>query len=238
VEQGSGDGEGGVRTVLLDAVRATDEALRGLGRAERSADADARTEINRVRSDVRHAARMVLESLLGRVEMETGREGHSRRVATTAREIGEAMSLPAETIIDLEEAGRLHDVGELLLDWEHLREPRGLAARERRSLRRHPTIGQRLLPTVGLDDEACRIVGAHHERLDGSGYPERLTGALVPVGAQVLAVAEAYEAMTHTRPHRTAYEPGEAIELLRREAVTGRLSARAIEALAEIKLTR
>ena len=188
-----------------------------------------------MRTDVRHAARMVLESLLGRVEMETGREGHSRRVASTAREIGEAMSLPPVTIIDLEEAGRLHDVGELLLDWEHLREPRSLATRERRSLRRHPTIGQRLLPTVGLDAEACRIVGAHHERLDGSGYPDRLTGAAVPVGAQVLAVAEAYEAMTHARPHRPACEPDEAIELLRREAVTGRLSARAVEALAEVR---
>ena len=234
---GDGDAEGGVRTVLLDAVRATDEALRGLGRAERTADPDARDEIHRVRADVRHAARMVLESLLGSVEVETGREGHSRRVATTARQIGEAMGLPPVTIIDLEQAGRLHDVGELLLDWEHLSEPRTLIASERRSMRRHPTIGERLLPTVGFDREACRMVGAHHERLDGSGYPDRLTGADVPVGAQVLAVAEAYEAMTHQRPHRRAMEPVEAVEHLRREAVAGRLNARAVEALAELKQT-
>ena len=230
-----GDEEGGVRTVLLDAVRATDEALRGLGRAERAADPDARIEINRVQTDVRHAARMVLESLLGSVEVETGREGHARRVSTTAREIGEAMGMPAATVIDPEEAARLHDVGELLLDWEHMREPRELIPAERRSLRRHPTIGERLLPTVGLEREACRIVGAHHERLDGSGYPDRLSGANVPMGAQVLAVAEAYEAMTHRRPYRRAIEPVEAIARLRREAAAGRLNIRAVDALADVK---
>ncbi|TMK18651.1 MAG: HD domain-containing protein [Actinobacteria bacterium] len=130
---------------------------------------------------------------------------------------------------------RSHDVGELLLDWEHMREPRELIPAERRSLRRHPTIGERLLPTVGLEREACRIVGAHHERLDGSGYPDRLSGANVPMGAQVLAVAEAYEAMTHRRPYRRAIEPVEAIARLRREAAAGRLNIRAVDALADVK---
>jgi HD-GYP domain-containing protein (c-di-GMP phosphodiesterase class II) len=234
VEEERVEAEGGVRTVLLDAVRATDEALRGLGRAERSADAGARVEIHRVRTDVRHAARMVLESLLGTVEVETGREGHSRRVAATARAIGDAMGMAPNTVIDLEQAARLHDVGELLLEWEHMRAPRDLIPAERRSLRRHPTIGERLLPTVGLDREACRIVGAHHERLDGSGYPDRLVGESVPLGAQVLAVAEAFEAMTHPRPHRRAIERGEALDRLRREAAAGRFNARAVEALAEV----
>lgn len=102
-------------------------------------------------------------------------------------------------------------------------------------MRRHPTIGERLLPTVGLDTEACRIVGAHHERLDGSGYPDRLTGSSVPIGAQVLGVAEAFEAMTHARPHRPALDTEAAIELLRREAVNGRYNARVVERLAGLK---
>jgi len=212
----------------------TDEALRGLGRAERSADAGSRIEIQRVRGEVRQSARLILESLLGSVEVETGRHGHSRRVAATAGSIAAAMGLPADQIQRIEDAGRLHDVGELLLDWEQMSVGRELAAAERRSLRRHPTIGQRLLPTVGLDEEACRIVGAHHERLDGSGYPDRLVEGNVPIGAQILAVAETFEALTHNRPHRGGLSVDEAMQRLRSEAQEGRFNAKAVAALGEV----
>jgi cyclic di-GMP phosphodiesterase len=228
------EAEGGVRTVLVEAVRATDEALRGLDRAERTADEAGLAELERVRAEVQHAARMILESLLGMVESETGREGHSRRVAATARSIAEAIGMPRSDVIVLEDAARLHDVGELLLEWEALGEQRELGATERRGLRRHPTIGQRLLPTVGFDVDACRIVGAHHERLDGSGYPDRIAGQDVPLGAQVLAVAETFEAMTQQRPHRPAIPSGEALQRLRREAIAGRLNKQAVEALADL----
>jgi len=232
---GQVDGEGGVRAVLMEAVRATDEALRGLDRAERSTDDASREELERVRKEVRHAARMILESLLGTVETETGREGHARGVAATARAIAQAIEMPEPEVINLDDAARLHDVGELMLDWEQMTAARELVPAERRSLRRHPTIGERLLPTVGLDPEACRIVGAHHERLDGSGYPDRLSGHRVPLGAQVLAVAEAFEAMTHPRPHRSALRSKEAIVLLQREAAAGRLNPRVVDALARLK---
>jgi HD-GYP domain-containing protein (c-di-GMP phosphodiesterase class II) len=220
--------------VLLEAVRATDEALRGLDRAERSAAGEGRDEIERVRTEVRHAARMILESLLGMVETETGREGHSRRVAATSRAIAEEMGLGPADVIRLEEAARFHDVGELMLDWEQLGEHRVLAAGERRPLRRHPTIGERLLPTVGFTDEMCRVVGAHHERLDGTGYPDRLAGERLPIGAQILAVADTFEAMVHQRPHRPAITSSEAVQRLRREAVAGRLNREAVEILAEL----
>jgi HD-GYP domain-containing protein (c-di-GMP phosphodiesterase class II) len=219
----------------MEAIRATHEALRGLDRAERSADSAGRDEIERVRWEVRRAARMILESLLGTVEMETGREGHARRVASTARAIAQEIDLSEDHVIKLDDAARLHDVGELLLEWEQMSVARELVPAERRSLRRHPTIGERLLPTVGLDPEACRIVGAHHERLDGTGYPDRLEGDDVPIGAQVLAVAEAFEAMTHERPYRSALRPKEAIVLLQREATAGRYSARVVDALANLK---
>ena len=223
----------GVRGVLLEAVRATDEALRGLDRAERTAP-DSRGEIERVRIEVRHAARMILESLLGMVETETGREGHSRRVAATATAIAQRLGLSGNERERLDEAARLHDVGELMLDWERLGRPVSLGPAQRRPLRRHPTIGERLLPTVGFDAETCRMVGAHHERLDGSGYPERLEGDRVPLGAQILAVAETFEAMTHVRPHRPAMSAAEAIERLEREAAAGRLNHEAVIALDEL----
>jgi HD-GYP domain-containing protein (c-di-GMP phosphodiesterase class II) len=230
--------EGGVRAVLSEAVRATDEALRGIDRAERTADAAGREELDRVRVEVRHAARMILESLLGTVELETGREGHGRRVATTARAIAKAIEMPEPDAINLDDAARLHDVGELLLDWEQMSAERELIPAERRSLRRHPTIGERLLPTVGLEPDACRIVGAHHERLDGSGYPDRLVGYRVPLGAQVLAVAEAFEAMTHQRPHRPAQGSEEAVATLRREAAEGKFNPRVVDALANLEQER
>jgi HD-GYP domain-containing protein (c-di-GMP phosphodiesterase class II) len=231
-----GTEEHGVRGILLEAVRATDEALRGLNRAERTAP-DSRGEIERVRIEVRHAARMILESLLGMVETETGREGHSRRVAHTAAAIASRMGLPTEEREHIDEAARLHDVGELMLDWERLGKPVALAAAQRRPLRRHPTIGERLLPTVGFDEETCRVVGAHHERLDGSGYPDKLAGDRVPLGAQILAVAETFEAMTHMRPHRPAVTAEDALVRLQRDADAGRLNADAVAALAGVVST-
>ena len=227
--------EGGVRSVLLEAVRATDEALRGLDRAERTADHSGKLELERVRAEVRRTARMILESLLATVENETGRQGHAHRVASTAGAIGRAMQMPEDEVVRIEDAARLHDVGELLLDWEQMRAKRELIPSERRSLRRHPTIGQRMLPTMGLDDEACRIVGAHHERLDGSGYPDRLVGHRVPLGAQVLSVAELYEAMTQQRPHRPAMEVDAALAILRREAMNGRVNPRVVDALTSLR---
>lgn len=225
--------EDGVRGILLEAVRATDEALRGLNRAERTAP-DSRGEIERVRIEVRHAARMILESLLGMVEAQTGREGHSRRVANTAAAIANRMGLANEERERLDEAARLHDVGELMLDWERLGKPVALGASQRRPLRRHPTIGERLLPTVGFDVETCRLVGAHHERLDGSGYPDKLVGDRVPLGAQILAVAETFEALTHIRPHRPAVSAEDALSRLQREAVAGRLNPDVVEVLAGV----
>lgn len=225
----------GVRSVLLEAVRATDEALRGLSRAERTAPGS-KAEIDRVRVEVRHAARMILESLLGMVEVETGREGHSRRVVATARHIAHRMGVDVEHRHQIEEAARLHDVGELMLDWERLAAPQVLQPSLRKPLRRHPTIGERLLPTVGFDEQTCRVVGAHHERLDGTGYPDKLAGEAVPLGAQILAVAESFEAMTHRRPHRPALGSDEALRRLRKEAEAGRLNADAVEALAELSI--
>lgn len=229
--------DGGVRSVLIEAVRATDEALRGLDRAERTADHAGRTEIARVRTEVRRTARMILESLLHTVENETGRQGHAQRVVSTASAIGRVIDMTDEEIARLEDAARLHDVGELLLDWEQMTARRELIPSERRALRRHPTIGQRMLPTVGLDEESCRIVGAHHERLDGSGYPDRLVGHRVPMGAQVLAVAEHYEAMTQPRPHRPAMDADTALAILRRDAQNGRLNPRVVDALASVRGT-
>lgn len=178
---------------------------------------------------------MILESLLSTVEIETGRQGHAQRVSSSAGAIARSMEMSDDDVIRLEEAARLHDVGELLLDWEQMRARRELIPSERRSLRRHPTIGQRMLPTVGLDPEACRIVGAHHERLDGSGYPEKLVGHRVPLGAQVLSVAEQFEAMTQARPHRPAMDADVALAILHREALAGRLNPRVVDALASLK---
>jgi HD-GYP domain-containing protein (c-di-GMP phosphodiesterase class II) len=124
-----------------------------------------------------------------------------------------------------------------MLDWERLGKPVALAAAQRRPLRRHPTIGERLLPTVGFDEETCRVVGAHHERLDGSGYPDKLAGDRVPLGAQILAVAETFEAMTHMRPHRPAVTAEDALVRLQRDADAGRLNADAVAALAGVVST-
>lgn len=220
-----------VRASLVEAVRVTDEALLRLERAERTAGPEGVVEIRRVRADVQSAARTILDVLLGVLESETGRAGHSRRVGAIVRRIADVIGMPGEEAAQLELGARLHDVGELLLDWEPLARSDKLAAVERRTLRRHPMIGERILRTLGVEEGAARAVGAHHERLDGSGYPDRIEGERVPLGAQILAVADSYEAMTHPRPHRPAMTSTEAVRRLRREAVARRLNRQAVEAL-------
>jgi HD-GYP domain-containing protein (c-di-GMP phosphodiesterase class II) len=115
----------------------------------------------------------------------------------------------------LHAAGVLHDLGKLGIADAILHKPGPLDDAEWREMRRHPEIGARILEHAGLRDIAG-WVRAHHERLDGRGYPGALLADDIPLEARVLAVADAYEAMIADRPYRSAMPAAEAVEELRR----------------------
>jgi diguanylate cyclase (GGDEF)-like protein len=165
----------------------------------------------------RLAAVLLLAETLDLRDSGTGR--HSRTVGTYAREVALALELPADRVERIHAAGILHDLGKLAVPDAVLHKPGPLDDDEWRQIRRHPEIGAEILDHAGLTDIAA-WVRAHHERVDGRGYPFGLDGARIPVEARILAAADAYEAMVADRPYRAGMPPDEARAELRRCAGT------------------
>ncbi len=141
--------------------------------------------------------------------------GHGERVAAHAVAIAERYSLDAATIDALHHAGLLHDIGEL--DMTFLAQPGALTPDETSQLWTHPALGEQWLQEAGYE-AAAAIVRHHHERWDGSGYPDRLRGEAIPLPARILAVADTFEAFSHDRPYRPAFGPEGALEEIKRRA--------------------
>jgi putative nucleotidyltransferase with HDIG domain len=130
--------------------------------------------------------------------------GHSASVAIYARDIARRMGLSNEEQELAHLCGLVHDIGKIGLPPGLLEKPGPLTLQERRMMEEHTTIGERILANVDSYSEIARIVRHHHERVDGNGYPDRLTDEAIPVISRILAVADAYDAMTSDRPYRDA----------------------------------
>jgi diguanylate cyclase (GGDEF)-like protein len=144
--------------------------------------------------------------------------GPSTMIAESAAAVAEALGLPAGEIDRIRTASLLHDLGKLAIPDEILAKPGDLDESEWRVVTEHPKIGQVVLEQAGALRDAATIVLHHHEWYDGRGYPHGLTGQQIPVGARIVAVADAYEAMVSGRPYRTAISHEGALQELRRHA--------------------
>ncbi len=168
-----------------------------------------------LRQNVRHA----LESLEELVELrDPYTAGHSRRVAQIARGIAIEMGLTAEEVDRVEAAGNLHDLGKLAIDPAILQKPGKLTENEWAEMKRHPVFGAEVLARFESYREGIDLIRGHHESWDGSGYPDGLRGADIPLGARILAVADAYDALTSDRPYRQGMGAERACEILREGA--------------------
>ena len=130
--------------------------------------------------------------------------GHSACVAVYARDIAARLGLSEEQQHIAHLAGLVHDIGKVGLPAGLLEKPGPLTLEERRIMEEHSTIGERILANVDGYAEIARIVRHHHERVDGNGYPDGLTIEKVPLISRIIAVADAYDAMTSGRPYRDA----------------------------------
>ncbi len=130
--------------------------------------------------------------------------GHSQRVSDIAASIAGKMGLPPETIYMVRLAGLVHDVGKIGVRALILNKPSRLTQDEFQQIQKHPEIGEHILVPIADDDEILRLVRGHHEHYDGTGYPDGLKGSQIPIGARILAISDAYEAMTSERPYRKA----------------------------------
>jgi diguanylate cyclase (GGDEF)-like protein len=147
------------------------------------------------------AAAMLLAETLDLRDVVTAR--HSETVGHYAELIARELGFPAPRIERVRAAGILHDIGKLGIADAVLHKPSGLDRHEWEEIRRHPEIGSRILEHANLRDIGAWVL-AHHERVDGSGYPHGLAADEIPLEARILAVADAHEAMTADRPYRRA----------------------------------
>jgi diguanylate cyclase (GGDEF)-like protein len=168
-------------------------------------------------SELRLAAAMLLAETLDL--RDAGTALHSRTVGAYARHAALQLGFGPDRVERIHAAGVLHDLGKLGIADAILHKPGALDDAEWREIQRHPEIGARILEHAGLRDIAGWVV-AHHERVDGRGYPKGLAGAQIPLEARILAVADAYEAMIADRPYRAGIAADAAREELLRCAGT------------------
>lgn len=161
-------------------------------------------------------------------ERDAGLAAHGARVAEYAERIARTMGLPAPAIGRVRVAGRLHDLGKVWVARDILEKPGPLTEREWVEIRRHPQTAARLLQTAELH-ELADIVIAHHERPDAKGYPHGIASGDTPLEAQIVAVADVYDAMLSPRPYAPARTPDEAQLELERVAAT-QLDGHVVEA--------
>lgn len=142
--------------------------------------------------------------------------GHSERVAGLSLQIAEALGLSAGEKEVIHIASHLHDIGKIGVDDYILKKQGRLTANEYNQIKRHPEIGYHILLKVRSLQAVSLIVRHHHERYDGRGYPDGLSGDDIPIGSQIIFLAEAIDAMTSDRPYRKRLTLSEALKEIKR----------------------
>lgn len=148
-------------------------------------------------------------------EKEPYLSGHSERVMSMATELAREMQLSEHEIKNLEYASLLHDVGKIAIPDQILNKTDDLTKNDFERIQQHPVIGQKIVSQVQFFLNVAVIIRFHHEHFDGSGYPDCLVGNDIPIESRIISVADAFDAMTFDRPHRSAMQPEDALIVLR-----------------------
>lgn len=143
---------------------------------------------------------------------------HNLRVAGLAVAIGREMRVTGRSLQVLARSGLLHDIGKVAIPDAVLGKPGPLDEEEWQIVRRHPGVGVDILGRTAKLRREAEIVHAHHERMDGGGYPRGLRGIQIPLEARIIAVADTYDVLVTDRPYRKAYPAAAALRILRRES--------------------
>ncbi len=159
--------------------------------------------------------------------------GHSENVGRLAEQIACQMGLNEQKCGLLKLAGRLHDIGMIAVPERLLTSHVSFGTDDYRSIKPHSKISYEVLKPLEFLSDVLPAIKHHHERMNGTGYPDGLAGDSIPVEARILTVADAYDAMTHDRPHRGAMTPLQAVQELRRCTPAGYDKA-CVNALAEV----
>ncbi|MCX5702165.1 MAG: diguanylate cyclase [Candidatus Omnitrophica bacterium] len=143
---------------------------------------------------------------------------HVEKTVLYATEIAKALGISGESIENIQQASMLHDLGKVGISEEILSKPTNLTEEEFMKIKAHPQIGADIIRPIQFMQSVIPLIRHHHERWDGRGYPAELKGKEIPIGARIIAVADAYQALTSDRPYRKAYSKEEAIRIIQEEA--------------------
>jgi len=219
--------------VLITALSETQDRVRGL---EAGADdflskpIDLSELLARVRSllslkvftDELDRAESVLFALACSIEAKDPyTEGHCRRLSDYSAELGERIGLPEHQVVALRRAGIVHDIGKVAVPDNLLLKRGSLTREEWKVMREHPVVGERICAPLKSFRLVLPIIRHHHERADGSGYPDGLKGEQIPVMARVLQIVDVYDALTTQRPYKRAFSASEALETMANEVSKG-----------------
>jgi HD-GYP domain-containing protein (c-di-GMP phosphodiesterase class II) len=166
--------------------------------------------------------RAICQSLLGLANALEAKDpytrGHSERVGTWSRRLGMVLGLNGDEVETVTQAGLLHDIGKIGVPEIVLRKRGGLAAEEWALMRQHPLIGAQIVAPFDFFAGGALVIRHHHERWDGTGYPDGIAGTAIPLGARIVAVADVFDALTSDRPYRAALSRDAALAYLAAEA--------------------
>ena len=190
---------------------------KGLGRIE---------SLFRLKSSIDEQATSVILFLAPRAEARHSRaDGHSDRLAEHAMQLGESLGLSARDLQELRLGCLLHDIGKVAVPDKILLKPARLNPEEIEIVRQHPVTGEKICVPLKCLRPILPLIRHHHERMDGSGYPDGLYAEEIPLKARILQVADVYDALTTDRPYREAVSTEEALRILHQEALCGWLDA-------------
>ncbi len=168
------------------------------------------------------SAESVIFALARAIEAkDTYTQGHTERVSQFAVILAHKMNLPEDEQNALYKGGILHDIGKIAIPDAILNKPGRLTPEEFTTIRTHPDRGEKICKPLNSMKAALSIIRYHHEKLDGSGYPDGLKGSQVPVVARVMAIVDVYDALTTNRSYRTALTPDVALSIMEEESRKG-----------------
>ena len=162
-------------------------------------------ERDTTRSSIIHSIQATLR------ESSNATEEHSERMVILSLELGKVLKLPDEKLLELDLFSRLHDIGKICIDESILTKPGKLTDEEWVKVKRHPEVGFRIAQASFELIRIADLILSHHERWDGKGYPQGLSGPDIPLLSRIIAIVDAYDAMTQDRPYRKAMSKAYAI---------------------------
>lgn len=179
-------------------------------------------ENRRMYRDMRRIYRETVRAFGAAIDLKDAyTRGHSERVARYSEAIAREMGITGDDLEYISVAGYLHDIGKIVIDRSIINNPRPLTDREFKELNRHASTGYEILSNIGPPwQEIALMAKSHHEKIDGTGYPDGLRGDEIPLGAKIVTVADAFDAMMSDRPYRSRLPLERALDDLQRN--TGR----------------